>query len=124
MLAMAVVMVWDTGTSLAAKTETKEARYYEDSLNNLCVGLPTPNGLPEGCGWAAITGESDTAIGFLALLQNTTGSRNVAVGQGALELNISGRENTATGSAVIPAWQDLGARRDRIRRPGQARFDD
>lgn len=46
-------------------------------------------------------GLRDTAVGFHALLNNTTGSYNTAVGGRALESNISGTSNTAVGNQAL-----------------------
>jgi hypothetical protein len=48
----------------------------------------------------------NTALGNLALRQNTTGNLNTATGVGALEANINGSENTATGFAALGANQN------------------
>lgn len=42
MLAMTATMVWGTGVSLAGTAGTTEARYFEDTEGNLCVGVGTP----------------------------------------------------------------------------------
>ena len=46
------------------------------------------------------TGGNNTAVGYQALLANTTASQNVAVGQGALVANTTGDLNTAIGSGA------------------------
>src|SRR5262249_50161393 len=43
------------------------------------------------------SGGDNTAIGYTALLANTTGSDNTAIGTNALEHNTTGSGNTATG---------------------------
>ena len=43
----------------------------------------------------------DTALGFDALLSNTTGTFNTAVGAGALKLNTTGSNNTAFGKFTL-----------------------
>ena len=43
----------------------------------------------------------NTAIGFLALGDDTTGSDNTASGAGALNVNTTGNRNTATGSGAL-----------------------
>jgi len=43
-------------------------------------------------------GDSNTAVGFHALLSNTTGSNNIAIGVGALANQTGGDLNTAVGS--------------------------
>ena len=117
MLALAVTMTFGAGVSFA-KTETKEAHYYEDNNFNLCVGLPTSGGFTEGCEWAGMTGvdnvgvglnvlQSDTdgsfntAIGLHALLNNTTGKTNTASGSDALASNTTGKSNTASGEVAL-----------------------
>jgi hypothetical protein len=54
-----------------------------------------------------MTGESNTAIGFEALENNTTGVVNTASGTRALETNITGSGNTATGYKAL-ASNDRG----------------
>src|SRR5213076_1062231 len=43
----------------------------------------------------------NTAIGFLALGDDTTGSDNTASGAGALNVNTSGNDNTANGNIAL-----------------------
>lgn len=45
--------------------------------------------------------ESDTAIGVVALLFNTTGNGNTAVGRSALQSNTEGFQNTAIGKDAL-----------------------
>src|SRR6516225_307625 len=46
-------------------------------------------------------GFTNTAVGFDALLSNTTGNGNTAIGSSALVSNTSGNANTATGSNAL-----------------------
>ena len=108
-LAMAVALAWGTGVSFAApKSESKTATYYEDSLENLCVGLesPPPPSVFSGCEWAGVTGSANTAIGYHSLLGDIKGSDNVASGSYALADNLAGNDNTASG---FQALRDNGA---------------
>ena len=50
MLAMALALAFRAGVSFA-KTESTAATYYEDSQNNLCVGLPTGMLFAGSCEW-------------------------------------------------------------------------
>jgi Chaperone of endosialidase len=49
----------------------------------------------------ATTGDRNTAIGRVALINNTSGSANVANGNGALFLNTVGTRNTAIGNSAF-----------------------
>jgi hypothetical protein len=106
-----------------AKTETPNARYYEDSLNNLCVGVNplAPPGIFTGsCRWETVsgrfnvgtgyfvmntpgprTGSLNTASGAFAMQQNVSGSNNTAAGFSSLNNNKSGQNNTADGSGAL-----------------------
>jgi hypothetical protein len=48
-----------------------------------------------------MTGDNNTAIGWLALESNTTGGSNTAIGVGGLSLNTSGNTNTAIGGDAL-----------------------
>jgi len=58
---------------------------------NTAVGYQTLNAVPSG------GGGFNTAIGYQALLKNTSGSGNVALGYGSLGNNTSSADNTAVG---------------------------
>ena len=64
-------------------------------------------GYNSGFGWAALSsntnGESNTALGALTLVANTTGSFNTGVGLQALTSNSSGHSNTAVGQGALSA---------------------
>ena len=96
-LAMVVALAFGAGVS-SAKTETSSATYYEDSLGNLCVGLPAPGGFSSpSCSWSGLIEESNTAVGDEALHQLGTASNNTAIGYRALYSEVNGHWNTATG---------------------------
>src|SRR5207249_4800887 len=60
-------------------------------------GGSTPNlSLP-----GVVIADSNTAIGFNALLSNTTGSSNTASGISALGVNTTGSDNTASGTFAL-----------------------
>ena len=100
MSAMAVTMAFGAGVSFA-KEETKEATYYEDSENNLCVGLPTGLLFAGSCEWAKMTGSDNVGVGFGVLKSDTTGEDNTASGHEALVKNKTGKNNTANGFRAL-----------------------
>ena len=100
MTAVAASLIWGTGVSFA-KTETKAATYYEDSVNSLCVGLPTGALFAGSCEWGGVTGEANVGVGFGVLKSDTTGSKNVAIGALALFSNKSGFADTASGIGAL-----------------------
>lgn len=57
------------------------------------------NGLTVGKGGGNVFG--NTAIGTIALYNNTTGFQNTAIGNGALQSNTTGNYNTASGSLAL-----------------------
>ncbi|MCU1311214.1 MAG: hypothetical protein JWO20_2339 [Candidatus Angelobacter sp.] len=57
--------------------------------------------LGSGTGNFAMTGGSNTGLGFQALLNNTTGTANTATGSQALQLNTTGSSNTANGTFTL-----------------------
>ncbi len=59
------------------------------------------NGITVGAGGGG-TSQYNVAIGYTALLNNTTGYGNTALGASALRLNIGGVENTAVGNGALP----------------------
>lgn len=66
---------------------------FQTSLNNYFFGKSAGN--------STMTGERNTATGYLALNLNTTGERNTAIGTFALENNSTGNSNTALGSSSL-----------------------
>jgi hypothetical protein len=116
-LAMAVAL--SSGAAVGfAKTETREAAYYEDDLGNLCVGLATSGLYTGSCEWGGMTGSANVGVGLdvlahdssgggnsasgtEALYSNTSGFRNVASGAFALKENTTGSGNTATGFRAL-----------------------
>jgi uncharacterized coiled-coil protein SlyX len=77
------------------------------ALQNLTTGTGNT-----GVGWRSLfsvgagalvlnTGDSNTAVGAVALLLNTTASQNTAVGTGALLFNDTGPSNTAVGYQAL-----------------------
>jgi hypothetical protein len=55
------------------------------------------------------TGDSNTAVGTVALLLNTTGHDNTAVGTDALVNNVAGESNTAVGAEALESNDATGA---------------
>lgn len=99
-----ILMAFGAGISFA-KTETTAATYYEDSLNDLCVGAPTAGLFAGSCEWANMTGEfgigKNVGIGLDVLKSDTTGASNTASGTEALFSNTTGRDNVASGFAAL-----------------------
>jgi hypothetical protein len=96
--AMAVVLVWGTGVSLARGINA--VHYYEDTEGNLCVGNEEVGGFTKSCSlWGAATqkGKDDVGVGEKVLENNTTGNEDVGVGFDALAESTTGSGNTATG---------------------------
>jgi hypothetical protein len=63
---------------------------------NTALGYQTLNAIPSSGG-----GGYNTAVGYQALLNNTSGTGNVALGNGSLAANTSGSDNTAIGYAAL-----------------------
>jgi len=86
-------------------------RFYANSSGNVGLGTTNPtkkltvsgdaliNGLTVGLGSGAIT--SNTAIGYVALNDNTSGGNNTADGYGTLNRNTTGDFNTSIGSQSL-----------------------
>jgi hypothetical protein len=105
MIAMAATFACTTQVSFA-KTETAFARYYEDSLENLCVGEDPffPPGIFLGsCRWTTVSGRLNTGVGYFAMNVGAarTGSFNTASGAFALQQNAAGSNNTASGFSSL-----------------------
>jgi trimeric autotransporter adhesin len=64
-----------------------------NALHNTFVG--------QSAGNFTMTGDSNTATGFLALQNNTTGNFNTAIGGGALSSNTTGEANIAIGAGAL-----------------------
>jgi hypothetical protein len=62
---------------------------------NTALGYQTLNAVPSG------GGGYNTAIGYQALLNNTSGTGNVALGNNSLAANTTGSDNTAIGYAAL-----------------------
>lgn len=60
----------------------------------------------KGSGTTSNDKRYSTAIGFNALIANTTGSENTAIGYNALAANLDGKENTAIGFKALAANLD------------------
>jgi hypothetical protein len=69
---------------------------YGDNYGNFFTGPNAGNATMAGSG-----GTNNTAIGFKALLDNTTGVANTAVGYKALSTNTTGSDNTANGAGTL-----------------------
>ena len=91
-----------TGSSLALRASG------DALVNNMTLGLGG-GGLAENSalGYSALlnntTGSKNTAVGYNALLSNSTGADNTVVGAYALDLNTVGSQNTAIGAAALGA---------------------
>ncbi len=102
-----------TGVGAIFQNGTRLIHSY--GVNNIFVGAGAGNftttGSPinnPGPSDFAVIGDGDnTAVGSLALTNNTTGFENTAIGELALTTNTSGKENTAIGQRAL-TWNTTG----------------
>jgi len=73
----------------------KSALYYTRGQSNTAVGMQALSG--DGTDAANVTGDNNSAFGYLAMNDVTTGNRNVAMGSHALYATSTGNYNTALG---------------------------
>jgi len=94
------------------KVNAEKAGRIDQFLFNTFFGYQTGNASPTGKWNTAVgnialrdntTGHDNTAIGDEALTFNTTGNSITAIGEGALFRNTTGDENTATGYSALGA---------------------
>ncbi|MBI1287155.1 MAG: hypothetical protein GC178_06200 [Flavobacteriales bacterium] len=84
---------------------TSDAQALKFKVNNEKAGY-IDHGTPytTSLGYQALnvnTGTDNVAIGYQALLANTSGVKNTAVGKGTLSINTTGSYNTAMGYAML-----------------------
>jgi len=101
-----------TNVPFNIKVNTEKAGRIDQFLFNTFFGYQTGNASPTGKWNTAVgnialrdntTGHDNTAIGDEALTFNTTGNSITAIGEGALFRNTTGDENTATGYSALGA---------------------
>ena len=80
----------------ATSANTANSIVQRDASGNFSAGTVTLSGP-----LYLVNGENNTAVGWLALANNTTGTQNTADGNNALYFNTTGSVNTASG------WQAL-----------------
>jgi hypothetical protein len=93
------------GTTRAAGSFTTVTTTNDASISGLTVGkgggAVTQNTALGTSALAANTGAYNTAVGYRALLTNTSGTDNNAFGQASLQLNTTGSQNLGMGSGAL-----------------------
>jgi hypothetical protein len=90
-----------TGGTVSAGTVSSTSGYYLGGQLFDYGNLSDYNVFLGYSGNTANTGSSNTAVGVLALVSNTSGSQNTASGYSALYSNTTGHENAASGFGAL-----------------------
>ncbi|MDD4989436.1 MAG: hypothetical protein PHV42_03350 [Candidatus Pacebacteria bacterium] len=95
-LSNALTVDWKGNTNIASG-----AGYQINGANVLTASTTLGNYFVGNSGNLTMTGDSNTALGGVALLSNTTGTSNTSVGNAALVSNTTGNNNTADGALAL-----------------------